>query len=142
MICPICNCQSFVKNGFHHNAQRHKCKGCGYQYTKENARRSQYEVNMAVALYSRGLSFRTIAKLFAVSPNTIYLWVRNYAELNYQKPQVKGKIEVEIDEMCHFVNQKKQNCGFGKHMTEQLNNFLTGNLVTGVQKHSKDSTTN
>ena len=140
MICPICGNERFVKNGFHHDKQRYKCKDCGYQYTKENSRRPQYDIKMAVSLYSVGLSFRTIAKMFGTSPNTIYLWVKSFAELNYDKPMPKGKIEVELDEMCHFINEKKQNCGFGKHMTEQINNFLTGNLATEVRKLSKGST--
>jgi len=82
---------------------------------------------MAVMLYAHGFSFRTVAKLFEVSPNTIMLWVRNFSELNKSEPQAKGEIEVEIDEMWHFIQSKKTNCGFGKHFAEQLANFSTGN---------------
>ena len=138
MVCPNCESEKFVKNGMHLNRQRYKCKLCGYQYTKEDARHSQKEISLAVSLYSLGFSFRTIAKMFEVSPNTIYLWVKGYAEDNYQKPKPEGVIEVELEEMWHFVESKKTSCGFGKHMTAQINNFLTGNAVAGRAKPSKN----
>jgi transposase-like protein len=138
MICPICDSEKFVKNGIQYGRQKYKCKSCGYQSTREESRHSHKDIAMAVSLYSVGLSFRTIAQMFEVSPNTIYLWVKNFAEVHYQKPSPKGVIEVELDEMWHFVESKKTNCGYGKHTIEQINNFLTGNAGKGQVKLSKD----
>ena len=141
MICAICDGQDFVKNGMRHGRQSFKCKNCGYQCSKENSRKSSRDIRMAIALYAHGFSFRTIGKLFSVSPNTIMLWVRNFSELNRNNPQASGEIEVEIDEMWHFIESKKTKCGFGKHFAEQLENFLTGNLAPVTQKHFKNCTT-
>ena len=96
---------------------------------------------MAIALYAHGFSYRTIAKLFAVSPNTIMLWVRNFSELHPSKPKASGEIEVEIDEMWHFIQSKKTKCGFGKHFAEQLENFLTGSVARGKHKLFRNSMT-
>ena len=134
IVCPNCDGNKFVKNGIHHNRQRYKCTECGYQYTKENGRHSRREISIAVSLYAFGLSFRTITKMFETSPNTIYLWVKGFAENNYQKPKPESIIEVELDEMWHFVQSKKTSCGFGKHMTAQIDSFLTGNAVVGQPK--------
>jgi len=138
MICAICDEREFVKNGMRHGRQSFKCKKCGYQCSKENSRKSLKDIQMAVALYAHGFSFRTIAKLFSISPNTVMLWVRNFSELHNSKPKVNGEIEVEIDEMWHFIELKKTNCGFGRHFAEQLKNFWTGNAARVKQKHFKN----
>jgi len=85
---------------------------------------------MAVALYAAGLSFRTIAALFCVDCATIYRWVRDFAKVNYAKPKPQGDIVIELDEMHHFIRSKKTNAGYGKHIAEQLDSFLTGNAAT------------
>ena len=141
MICPICDERQFVKNGMRHGRQSFKCKKCGYQCSKENSRKSPRDIQMAVMLYAHGFSFRTIAKLFSVSPNTIMLWVRNFSELHRSEPKASGEIEVEIDEMWHFIESKKTNCGFGRHFAEQLENFLTGSADLAKHKHFKNSMT-
>lgn len=33
MDCPECDSEAAMKNGFVKGTQRHKCKGCGCQYT-------------------------------------------------------------------------------------------------------------
>jgi len=46
-------------------------------------------------------------------------WVRRYAQVTYRKPEPKGEIVVELDEMWHFIQSKKINVGFGKLFVEQ-----------------------
>ena len=136
MKCIICKEEKFVKNGFHHGVQRFKCRHCGYQYTKENSRKGDEAVHMAVAMYAVGLSYRTIGKLIGVSNVTIYRWIRNYATVQYEKPKPKGEICIELDEMWHFIKSKKTNAGFGKRIAEQLDNLLTGNAANVTRKRS------
>ena len=132
--CIICESEKFVKNGFNHGWQRWKCKGCGYQMTKPGARKSQKCVNFAIYLYAVGLSFRTVGKIIGVSNVTILRWVGDYAVFNYEKPSPKGEIEVELDEMWHYIGSKKTNYGYGKHIAVKQGNLSTGNVAIGIVK--------
>ena len=136
MKCKICGSEKIVKDGKRSGEQCYLCKECKHQFLSEFGRHTDHDVNMAVSLYSLGLSFRTIATLFYLNASTILRWIRAYAELHYEKPLPKGEIVVELDEMCHFIKSKKTNCGFGKHIVEQLDNLLIGNLVTEQARHS------
>jgi len=115
--------------------QRYKCKDCGFQFTKEVANgRSEAERNQAIALYLLGLSMRTIAKLFRVNVTTILYWVRNFAIKTYEKPTPQGAVVVELDEMWHFIQSKKQNAGYGRLIVALPMNSLTGNVGIVVAK--------
>jgi len=130
MKCKICESENIVKNGKRKGAQCYLCRNCKHQFISEFGRHTDKDVNMAVSLYSLGLPFRTIAALFYLNASTILRWIRSYAEEHYEKPLPKGDIVVELDEMHHFIKSKKTNCGFGKHIVEQLDNLLTGNAAT------------
>jgi len=54
-------------------------------------------------------------------------WIREFAKANYHKPVPQNDIVLELDEMWHFLQSKKTNCGFGKHIVAQLESLLTGN---------------
>jgi transposase-like protein len=129
MICKICGSDKLINNGKRKGVQCYLCKNCKHQFTSEFGRHTDKDVNMAVSLYSLGLSFRTIAALFYLSPPTILRWIRSYAEEHYEKPLPQGDIVVELDEMHHFIKSKKTNCGFGKHIVAQLDSLLTGNAA-------------
>jgi len=134
VICPICENENFVKNGIHHGMQRYKCKNCGYQYTKEDSRHSRKEISMAVSLYSFGLSFRTLAKMFEASPNTISLWVKKSSiqktgSENTIVTDIKDINDAGVDEMRDFVRSKKLSCTFGKHAAAQINDFFKWNTA-------------
>jgi len=135
VVCRKCGSVDNVKNGKVNGVQRHKCKSCGFQFTKEVANgRSEDERNKAIALYLLGLSMRTIAKLFRVNVTTILYWVRNFAVANYEKPTPRGAVVVELDEMWHFLGSKKQNSGFGRLIVALPVNSLTGNVGIVVVK--------
>jgi len=129
MICRKCSSAQNVKNGMMNGMQRYKCKGCGFQFTKEVANgRSQVEKNQATALYMLGLSMRAIAKLFSVNVTTILYWVRNFAITTYEKPSPQGAVIVELDEMWHFIQSKKLNAGYGRLIVALPVSWLTGNV--------------
>lgn len=134
MKCKICVSEKIKKNGVQHGKQAYLCKNCNHQFISEFGRHTEWEEKMVVSLYSVGLSFRTIADLFMVNCSTIMRWVRRFSLANYSKPMPTGKIEVELDEMCCFIHEKKEKHGYGKHTTEQINNLLTGKLATEAQK--------
>ena len=129
MICRKCGSEDNVRNGKVGGRQRYKCKGCGFQFTKEVANgRSAEEHNKAVALYLLGLSMRAIAKLFHVNVSTIRYWVPRFAVANYTKPAPTGAVVVELDEMWHFIQSKKRNCGYGRLIVALPVSSLTGSV--------------
>ena len=129
MKCRKCGSSESVKNGKRGDAQCYKCKGCGFQYTRENSKgRSEAERNKAIALYLLGLSMRAIAQLFHVNVTTILYWVRKFAITHYTKPTPQGPIVIELDEMWHFIKSKKTSVGYGKLIAVLPGNSLTGNV--------------
>ena len=132
MKCRKCGDTKFVKNGYHHGRQRHKCKTCGFQFTQEQAKGKSLETKcLAIILYLNGLSFRAIAKLVNVSHKAVYDWVRAFGIETYEKPTPQGDVVIELDEMWHFLQSKKPSSGSGRHIVALLVNSSTGN-VEGV----------
>ena len=112
MRCSKCGSEDSVKAGFNHGRQRYKCKGCGRQFTLTEDRNAQDRAR-ALYLYVVGLSMRAIARAFGVAPSTVLYWVRNFALMAYEKPTPQGAVEVEFDEMWHFLQSKKTRFGYG-----------------------------
>ena len=64
--------------------------------------------------------------------------MRNFAENNYSKPApTNDEVEIELDEMWHFLRSKKDKFGFGKPTAEQQNNSSTGNVELETRRLSK-----
>jgi len=126
MKCIKCNSVKVVKNGSKLGTPYFKCKECGTQFC-ESSRNSETAQRFAVVLYCVGLSLRTIGALLEYSNVAILNWVRDFAKVHYHKPIPKGDIVLELDEMWHFIEQKKTKCGFGRHIVAQLDSLLTGN---------------
>ena len=123
--CKKCNASEYVKAGFVKGEQRYKCKKCGCQFVPTRHKgKSKEEKLKAVWLYSHGLSFRTIAKFLKVSANAVIKWIKKFAEDNYSKPVPSSdSVIIELDEMWHFVDSKKDQFGFGKLIVGQQNNL-------------------
>lgn len=49
-----------------------------------------------------------IAKFVGVSTPAVLNWIRDFAKNNYEKPTPGNAIIIELDEMCHYLNLKKQ----------------------------------
>lgn len=112
--CPYCGCDSLIKNGSTRGVPKWKCKICGRQTSLkgdkvEEDRQKDQMRSEAVLLYLSGLSLNAIAVLKSVVPSTIQRWVRQYAQARAAKPQPgpTGVIVMEIDEVWHFVGNKK-----------------------------------
>ena len=138
MKCRKCGSEDNVKNGKRGGAQCFKCKSCGFQFTKEAANGVEGgERAKAILLYVLGLSIRSIARAFRVSPSTVLYWVRNFALKTYEKPSPEGSVVVELDEMWHFIVSKKRSAGYGRHIAALPASWLTGSAGTGVARPSK-----
>ncbi len=134
MECIKCKSQKVVKNGRRADGkQSYKCQECGYRFASRRITTEAIKLK-AVSLYCVGLSFRTIGALLGYANTMILIWVREFAEAHYQKPIPKGEIVLELDEMWHFIQSKKTNCGFGKPIVAQLDSLLTGNAEIVIPK--------
>ena len=131
MFCTRCGSEQVFKSGFVKGEQRYKCKNCDRQFvpTRQHGK-SETQKLTATLLYINGLSLRTIARLMKVTATAILKWVRQYAILNYEKPQpLQGStVEIELDEMWHYLKSKKTSFGFGKHIVALPDSSLTGSV--------------
>lgn len=139
--CPRCGSVHTIKNGQVMGEARRKCRDCAYQYTRTERRgRSREVIHTAVILYLFGLSMRAIGRLLKVSAPGVLAWIRQAGKTLAQKPIPSGSevVELELDEMWHFLEKKVTSYGFGKPTTEPLIVCLTGNAALVIGRRSTD----
>jgi transposase len=101
--CPKCGSAETVKNGFHLDGRRHRCKKCGFQFTRTMPRgHPASEKATAVLLYTLGLSLKGIARMFKVSTPAVLRWVRLFAEKVYEKPKPCEAVVGSVQNFSHF----------------------------------------
>ena len=128
VYCKHCGSRNYTKNGHRNGRQFYKCKDCGRCFSPKRCQRGiEAQKTLAVILYGSGkASYRYLAKLFNVCPATIMNWVKSYADkININAPSSHIK-EIEIDEMWHFIDQKKTNCGSLKPLIDIAEEQLRG----------------
>ena len=77
--CRKCGSDKIVKNGKVFGWQRHKCKDCGYQFTKTSPAGKPLQIKLiAHELYVAGLSMREIASIVGVTPQSVSRWIRKW----------------------------------------------------------------
>lgn len=140
MECKKCGGEEHSKNGFVKGHQRYKCKSCGYQFVPTLQKGFDEKTKLtACLLYISGLSLRTIARLLNTSATSVLSWVKKFALQNYEKPQPNSEtVVIQLDEMWHFLNFKKTNSGYGKHIVLIPDNLLTGSAVIVILIHLKN----
>lgn len=110
--------------GFTQGQQQYECKACQYYFITEHKRDFSEKKVRVIRLYcSSGVSFRQIGRLESISPTSVRLWDRQYAQ---ELPEAGTTIHlasvVELDEQWHFV-EKSQKLWIWKavdYETEQL----------------------
>ena len=109
--CKRCGSDQYIMNGKVGFQQRYKCKNCGYNFIFGDKREklSPAARALAILLYVRGkASFGFIAKLLKISPVAVMKLIKRESD-KLPEPDICSSIkEVSFDEMCHFVEQKKQ----------------------------------
>ena len=134
--CPKCEHQRIIKSGFVKGKQGYKCKSCNYQFTQPTTERGKplwMKLN-AVLLYLGGMSMNAIAAHLNVSAQAVLNWIRDFAKLNKEKPEPGIAVVVELDELWHFIEKKRINCGCGKLMTVIVGDLSTGSWEVVIVK--------
>ena len=140
--CKKCGSVNVVRAGKIKENQRYKCKDCGCQF-QPNRKKGKPESakRLAVLLYLSGLSMRTISKIVKTDLHAVYRWIRKFAEINYEKPEPKSDaVVVELDEMWHYIKDKKTNTGYGKLIVAIPVNLSTGSAEGETMVHFQNFT--
>ena len=102
--CPRCCSVKFVKNGRHLEAQRYRCKPCGYQFTRKIPRgRPPGEKALAILLYTHGLSMNAVARLLGVTPPAVSRWVRDFGGNRSARKESGGPVLMELDDLLQYL---------------------------------------
>lgn len=143
--CKHCGYDKTVKNGKVRGKQRYRCQSCGHNFVAGDGRakpNAAVRRAFAVILYSLGKgSYGFIAKLFGVTPAAVLKWVRQEAA-GLPEPEVPGGIlEMEFDEMWHFVGSKKTSAGSSRPWIVLQGEPSPGLLAVVMLRPSGSSTT-
>ncbi len=127
MDCPNCGSGEKIKNGIVHSEQRYRCKSCGFTYTKGYKRGHPLKDKvLAVIMHLSGMSMNSIAPIIGVSTQSIMRWIYSFSE-TVAKPEIEGDfVEVELDEMHHFLLKKLKNYGSGRCLITEIPNSWGG----------------
>lgn len=144
LLCPNCNNNIVVKNGFQKGKQRYKCKGCGkrfqldyiYQAYKRNTN------DFIKSLLKEGCGVRSIGRILNISTKTVLsrmLKISKQIKVPYFN---KFGCRYEIDEMfIKIANDKKQNWLIYaiEQKTKKVIGFIVGsrntkNLMSVINK--------
>ena len=107
--CKRCGSAAFVRNGMVRGHQRYRCRDCGCNFTDTPRRGKPLAMKaLAVLLYAMGnASYGMIARLLGVSEVAVFKWIRKEAK---GLPEPAAEV-VQLDEIWHFVDGKKQMLG-------------------------------
>ena len=121
LSCKKCGSSSYHKSGTMNAKQRYRCKNCGCFFTEGDGR-IKYTDNerfLALTLFCKGLSLRSIAEIVGTNNVTILNWVRNIGayvkdRVLSQPIETSGSFDViELDEMWHYVKKNSENYRYG-----------------------------
>jgi transposase len=134
MHCPNCHHETRVKNGRVRGLQRYRCKGCGCNYTQSHRRGyPEKDKVLAVTLHLSGMSLNSIGEVIGVTAQSVMRWVKAFADATEMPNFPPRPVEVEIDEMHHFLLKKLKNSGSGKCWIIPTPSSWAGSAVIAVQ---------
>ncbi len=104
-----------IRAGYQRGYQRYECKSCSSNFIEGDRRTGKEEKlkSLAALLYSQGKgSYGFIGKLTNKHRSTVYRWVKKMAEALPDHVIDQDIKDIEIDELWHYVQQKKQAIDF------------------------------
>jgi len=143
--CKVCGSERTVKNGVLAGKQRYRCKECGCNF-REGDNRTDEKVAakkaLCVLLYAMAKgSFRMMGRILGIDHTLVYRWIRSFGE-SIPEPEVPGGImQMEFDEMWHFVGSKKTSFGSSRPLTVVQGELWPGCSAIVILRHSNGSTT-
>jgi transposase-like protein len=125
-VCPQCQSDRLVNNGSAAGKPKKLCQQCGYQFTRTTPRGTPLTTKIhAVLLYLSGISMNRIAFLLRVSAQAVLNWIRTLAQQYQEKPEPTGRsIILELDEMGHYVQKKRQKLWIWKALDQDTGQLL------------------
>ncbi|MDX1921482.1 MAG: helix-turn-helix domain-containing protein [Candidatus Caenarcaniphilales bacterium] len=111
--CPKCTSKRMVKNGFTRGLQRYLCKDCGFNPTVENIGYPPEIRAKALQMYLEGVSIRAISRIMKLGIATIISWIKKASQELPVQEQPKKVTLMEMDELHHWIGEKKRSSGFG-----------------------------
>jgi transposase-like protein len=125
-VCPQCQSDRLVNNGSAAGKPKKLCKQCGYQFARTTPRGKPLAMKVhAVLLYLSGLSIHRIALLVRVSAQSVLNWLRAFAVVYYEKPELTGgTLVLEQDEMWHYVKKRQQKLLIWKALDQETGQLL------------------
>ena len=143
ILCKHCGSDNSVKNGKQKGYQNYFCKSCKRNFVPPRPNKDRaIEKHLAVILYGSGkVSFSYLARLFGVCPATVLNWVRKYTNGLSDPVVSSGLRDIELDEMWHYLHEKKQSCGSSRPLIEELEKLLPGSQADATLPQSDGFTT-
>lgn len=111
MKCPKCqaNWKQYKAGLNPSGSQRYRCGECNRVYTPEPKRQGYSEETrlLAIRMYVEGSSYRSIARILKVNPQSVVNWVSQYTAKLPNAPMPAKVKKAELDELYTFVGKKK-----------------------------------
>ena len=140
MHCPRCKREDAVKNGKARERQRYKCKSCGFQFTRLTSRgKPPWQRALAVFLYCRGISISTIARMFSVSPSTVFKWIRKFGTPLGPTPDAAadGAVLLDAAEISQYLKTQSESDKSGKIFVVIPEDVASEDVVVGIQRDGR-----
>jgi transposase-like protein len=107
-----------AKNGVIAGKQRYRRQECECNFREGDNRTNESvaaKKALCVLLYAMAKgSFRMMGRILGINYALVYRWIRSFGE-SLPEPEIPGDIvEMEFDEMWHFVGSKKTSFGSSK----------------------------
>jgi transposase len=132
-----------VKNGVVGGRQRYRCRGCGFNFTREEGHGKSAAVkDMAVALHLCGMTLSSIGDILGVTAQSVMRWVRAKGEATPAPWLLGAQLttrRVELDEMHSYLLKKTRNCGSGRCWIMEPANSSAGPLAIVLWPRDKSS---
>ena len=102
----------------------------------------KFYVVRALQLYLEGLGFRAIERIIGVSNVTVLNWIKQYGKaLEKLRLEIQADSIIEVDELCSYVQSKKNEYGSGLLLTGGTKKSWVLKSETEVSTQGTNSTT-